>query len=63
MKVGDEVWYTLLKDTPRKWSITSIWNTNTEEGLIAHLERPDDSKKLGVDRCQALTTRLEPVKE
>ncbi len=62
MKAGDEVWYTIPADEPRQWTITSIFDTHTEDGLIACLSRPDDTKKLKVDRCNALVTDLEAAK-
>jgi hypothetical protein len=60
MKVGDEVWYTIPGDEPRKWTITSMFDTHTE-GFVACLSRPDDTKKLGVDRCNASLSALERV--
>jgi len=60
MKVGDEVWYTIPDDEPRQWGITSIWDTHTE-GLIACLSRPDDTKKLKIDRCNAAIGDLKKV--
>lgn len=60
MKVGDEVWYTIPGDEPRKWTINSMFDTHTE-GFVACLSRPDDTKKLGVDRCNASVNNLEGV--
>ena len=58
MKVGDEVWYTIPGDEPRQWTITRFWDTNTC-GLMACLSRPDKTKKLGIDRCNAHEGDLE----
>lgn len=63
MKVGEEVWYTILGDEPRKWTITSTFDTNTDEGLVVCLSRPDDTKKLGVDRCNGLLSTLEGLSD
>jgi len=60
MKAGDEVWYTITGDEPRKWTITSTFDTHTE-GFVACLSRPDDTKKLGIDRCNAMLVDLEKV--
>ncbi len=62
MKVGDKVWYTILGDEPRKWTITYLWDTHTE-GFVACLSRPDKTKKLKVDRCNAALDDLELSKE
>jgi hypothetical protein len=61
MKEGDEVWYTIQGDEPRKWTITRLWDTHTE-GFVACLSRPDETKKLKVDRCNAAAGDLEKVK-
>ena len=60
VKEGDEVWYTIPGDDPQKWTITNIWDTHTE-GFAACLSRPDSTKKLGVDRCNAKEEDLEKV--
>lgn len=62
MKAGDEVWYQIQGDEMHKWTITSIFDTNTEDGLVACLSRPDETKKLKVDRCNAAAGDLEKVK-
>jgi hypothetical protein len=53
VKVGDTVKYTITGDTPKEWTISSIWDTNTDDGKIACLTRKDETKRLGVDRCNA----------
>ncbi len=58
LKVGDEVWYLLPGGLPRLWTITRLWDTHTE-GIMACLSRPDDTKKLGVERCNAGVEGLE----
>ncbi len=61
MKVGDEVWYALTGDPARRWTISSIFNTNTE-GLMVCLSRPGETKKSSLERCNALLEDLEEVK-
>lgn len=61
MKIGDEVWYTIPGDEARKWTISSLFDTNCE-GVVACLSRPDETKKLKVDRCNAAVGDLEKVK-
>ena len=61
MKIGDEVWYTIPEDEPRKWTIMSMFDTHGD-GIVACLSRPDDTKKLKVDRCNAGVERLEKVR-
>ncbi len=62
MKVGDKVLYTIPEDIEREWTIARIWDTHTE-GLVADLQRDDDSKKLGIDRCSAMVVKLVLLKE
>ena len=62
MKPGDKVWYTIPDDEPRQWTISSLFDTNSE-GLIACLSRPDDTRNLGIDRCNAPIGKLKHVKE
>jgi hypothetical protein len=62
MKIGDEVWYTILNQETYKWTITSMFDTHTPDGVVACLSRPDDTKKLKVDRCNAGVEELEKVK-
>lgn len=61
MKVGDEVWYTILTDKPRKWTIMSMFDTHGD-GVVACLSRPDKTKKLRIERCNAPLEDLEKVK-
>ncbi len=68
MKAGDTVLYydPVAKargesDTLHEWRITSIWSTNTESGDVACLTRPDETKKLGEDRCNASVFDLEKL--
>lgn len=58
MKVGDRVLYTIPEDIEREWTITYIWDTHTE-GLVVCLSRPDESKKLRIDRCSTGIVNLE----
>ena len=62
MKVGDKVWYAVPGDEPREWSITRLWDTHTE-GFVACLSRPDETKKLKIDRCSALMRDLETLEK
>jgi hypothetical protein len=59
VKPKDKVLYAIPGDEERQWTISSIWNTNTEDGFMACLFRTDSSKKLGIDRCNAQVKDLE----
>ncbi len=61
MKAGDKVKYTITGDTPKEWIIASIWDTNTPDGKIACLTREDETKKRGVDRCNAPLEKLKEI--
>jgi len=54
MKIGDEVTWMRLT-----WTVTYMFDTRTEHGVMACLSREDDSKRLKVDRCNALVQQIE----
>ena len=59
LKIGDDVYYTLVGDIPREWTIEGTFGTT--EGTMAALSRPDEEKKLKVDRCNADINNLTKV--
>ena len=51
LKIGDKVSYTILGDVEREWTIAATFAVSG--GTVACLSRPDEEKKLKVDRCNA----------
>ena len=50
-KVGDKVRYTIVGSIEYEWEVTSTFPVS--DGTVLCLSRPDESKKLKVDRCNA----------
>jgi len=50
-KTGDKVLYAILGKPEYEWEVTSTFTVS--DGTVLCLSRPDDTKKLKVDRCNA----------
>ncbi len=57
---GDRVIVTWEKDGT-VWKVSSVANTNTEAGFMAHLYRFDETEEHEIDRRSVLTSELLPA--
>ena len=51
LKKGDKVRYTIPGDIDREWAVVSTFPV--VDGTMLCLSRPDEEKRLKVDRCNA----------
>jgi hypothetical protein len=59
LDIGDRVSHNTY-EPELEWTIIGIWDTNCE-GLRADLSRPDETKKLKIDRISAQLTELKRI--
>lgn len=55
IKIGDKVLYTIVGSIEYTWEVMSTFQVS--DGTVLCLSRPEETTKLGVDRCNAQESR------